>query len=319
MKIDDIYKKWIFSIDLVKTRVTRFPSYILLCGGPVSGNGKKVGSCRDTFFRYIRRSKRIFRDKVVLAEQIFRYFEHSAYTDLLIFERDLAELSALTVIFSESPGSIAELGSFAVLKPVQERLLVVVHEEDAYKESFIWRGPMLYLKELAKGNGKEDPISVYNWPRKSGSNYAFPDAKDLAETITKMLSKIPKTQSFNKNRLGHIMILMLDLLKVIQIATIDEIVSYLDLLGIQIQHDRKNVERHLSLLLSLELAICKPYRNNIYYLSAEDPPWLSWAFTKMATTRDIDRWKAMFADYYVRKQDQKSRALRSHLKGLSGR
>ena len=127
-------------------------------------------SCRDIFYRYITRSECLFRENVILAEQVFRYFEHSSYQDLLRFERDLAELSVLTVIFSESAGSIAELGSFAVLKTVQERLLVVMHEDDAYEKSFIWRGPVLYLKELAKVNGKPDPITVYNWRKKSRSD-----------------------------------------------------------------------------------------------------------------------------------------------------
>lgn len=295
----------------MKTRVTRFPSFIFLCGGPVSADGEKFESCRDVFFRYTRRKECIFREKVVLAEQVFRYFEHSAYTDLLRFETDLAELSALTVIFSESPGSIAELGSFAVLKPLKDRLLVVIHEDDAYQESFIWRGPIWHLQELAKRNGKDDPISVYNWPRGNGSEHSFSDAEDLAETVAAILSKSPKTRAFNKKHLGHIMLLMLDLLKVIQLATIDEIVICLNLLGIQ--HDRKKVEQHLSLLHSLGLSVRKPYRNNLYYLSAIHHPWLSWAFKKMAITSDIDRWKAMFLDH-IKKQDQKARALQSHLK-----
>ena len=65
---------------------------------------------------------------------MFEYFEHSDYQDLLRFERDLAELSSLTVLFSESPGSIAELGSFAVMNTIQERLLVVMHQEDAHRK-----------------------------------------------------------------------------------------------------------------------------------------------------------------------------------------
>ena len=119
----------------------------------------------------------------------------------------MAELSSLTVLFSESPGSIAELGSFAVLNTIQERLLVVMHQEDAHRKSFIWRGPVLFLKNLAKSNGKEDPITIYNWQKKKDDNGYFntgdfTDAVDLAETIEAIIGKQPKTVSFSKKQLG---------------------------------------------------------------------------------------------------------------------
>ncbi len=272
---------------------------------------------------YIKKSEFPFRENIVLAEKVFDYFKHSAYKDLLNFERDLAELSDLTVIISESPGSIAELGSFAVLEKVQERLLVVMHRDDFDKESFIWRGPILYLKELAKNNGQEDPITIYDWNKKgkdddSLTEMDFSDAEDLAEIIKKILSKLTKTKAFNRNQLGHVMLLMLDLLKIIQLATLEEITNILNLL--EIDHDRRNVEKHLSLLISLNFAVKQPYGNNVYYISSNERPWLSLAFTKTARIRDLERWNSEFIEYYSQKQKQKFRALRSYMRsaGLIG-
>ncbi len=323
MEIGKIYQDWISSIDLAKSRVVRFPSLIFLCGGPVSGNTDEFKSCRDIFHRYIKESNRPFQNSVVLAEKVFNYFKLSAYRDLINFERDLAELSVLTVIFSESPGSIAELGSFAVLKKVQERLLVVMHQDFADNESFIWRGPALYLQNLAKNNGHDDPITIYNW-RKGNSegdilkSEDFSDAEDLAETIELILSKYPKSELFDKDRIGHVMLLMLDLLNVIQLATIDEITRLLDLLSIR--RDRRTVDQHLNLLLSLTFADKNRYRHNTYYLSSSKRPWLSFAFKETATNRDLDRWKLKFIEHYSKEEPQKHRALRSHmkLKGLIG-
>jgi len=156
--------------DLTKTRVVRFPSFIFLCGGPTSEIKDNFGSCRDIFYRYINENLCSFHGNIVLAEKTFDYFKHSSYRDLLHFERDLAELSVLTVIFSESPGSIAEVGTFAVLDTIQEKLLIILHQDDADKESFIWRGPAMYLKERARESGKYDPITVYNWRKKSGND-----------------------------------------------------------------------------------------------------------------------------------------------------
>ena len=317
MEIHDIFKEWTSSIDLEKTKVVRFPSLIFLCGGPISETPENFESCRDIFYKYIIKSSYPFREKVLLVEEVFSYFRHSAYHDLLRFETDLAELSALTVIFSESPGSIAELGALSVLKPVQERLLVVIHEDDGDKESFIWRGPVLFLKGLAKANKKEDPITIYRWKRKAGKDdilgeQDFPDAEDLAELITTIISKFPKSQSFDKAQLGHIMLLILDLLKIVQLATLEEIIDCLNLIGINYKH--RNVEQQLSLLLSLNLIIKKPYRNNVYYLSSHPKFWLSFGFQKTAKVRDVDRWNARFVEHYSRSHKQKVRALRSIMK-----
>ncbi len=323
MTIDSIYKEWISSIDLTKTRVVRFPSFIFLCGGPTSESKENFESCRDIFYRYINENICSFKGDIVLAEKIFDYFKHSAYGDLLHFERDLAELSILTIIFSESPGSIAEFGSFAVIDTIQEKLLIILHRDDTDKESFIWRGPASYLKERARLNGKYDPISVYNWRRRSGKDDIltredFVDAEDLMEAIKVILSKSPKSSAFRKSQLGHSMLLILDILKVIQLATIDEIGRMLNVL--EIVHDQRAVEQHLSLLISLGFAVKYRYRNNVYYISSSHKPWLSWAYSKTATIRDVERWKFLFREYYSENQKQKYRALRSYMKsyGLIG-
>lgn len=323
MKDQALYDDWLSSIDLAKTRVIRFPSLIFLCGGETSNNTDRLKSCRDIFYRHISQTNSSFREKVVLAEEIFRYFKHSAYQDLLHFEQDLAELSSLVILFSESPGSIAELGSFSVLKTIQDRLLVVMHTEDSHKESFIWRGPALYLKRLAERNKKQDPISVYFWRKRTSeddflSNNDFLDAEDLKETISDILSRAHKSEAWNKDRLGHVMLLMLDLLKVVELATVEEMAYFLSRLDIQ--RDRRTVEQHLSLLLSLGFAVQNPYRNNVYYLSAPGKPWLSCAFKKSAKIRDIDRWKSRFAEHYASYEIQKSRALRSYIRaqGMTG-
>ena len=318
MENKDIFKEWTASIDLTKTRVVKFPSLIFLCGGPISTGKEGLKSCRDIFYRYVtNNSARPFREQLILAEQVFRYFDHSAYRDLLRFEEDIAELSVLTIIFSESPGALAELGSFAVLKAIREKLLVVVHQDDADKESFIWRGPVLALRHLAKENEKEDPIFVYNWRRIAGSNGAlteedFSDAADLAETIEKILSRYPRTMALDVDRLGHVMLLMLEILDVIQLANADEIADILEML--EIVHNRRSVEQHLSLLVSLDLAIKKPYRHNVYYMSTHRKHWLSWGYRKESVVHDVERWRGMFTEYYLTSQVQKSRALRSYMK-----
>lgn len=319
MKTEKIYSEWISAVDLSKTRIVKFPSFIFLCGGPISTDAGKYLSCRDIFYSYITNNSFQFRDNIVLAEKIFEYFSHSDYEDLLKFEVDLAELSSLTVLFSESPGSIAELGSFSVLKTIQNRLLVVMHQDDTNKESFIWRGPALFLKNLSKSNGNENPITIYNWQKnKDEAGYfasgVFSDAEDLAATIEEVLKKKPKTMSFDKEQLGHVMLLIICFLKTIQLATIEEIAFILK--GFGIKQELKTVKQHLSLLKSLGLIVLIPYRNYDFY--AADPnrsDWLSWGYDmEKAKNRDSNRWASQFIEFYKNNQQEKVRALRSHLK-----
>ena len=318
MKTEKIYTEWISAVDLTKTRIVKFPSFIFLCGGPISNDQEKFLSCRDIFYSYIKKNSCSFRGNIIRAEEVFKYFEHSDYQDLLRFESDLAELSSLTVLFSESPGSIAELGSFAVLKTIQDRLLVVMHQEDAHRETFIWRGPVLFLKNLAKSNGKEDPITIYNWQKKKeGNEYFdtgnFTDAEDLTETIESIISKQPKTVSFSKNQLGHIMLLIICFLKIVQLATLEEIIFTLN--GFGIDQELKTVKQQLSLLKSLGLIALKPYRNYEFYIAAPQSNWFSWGYdTKTAKIRDPDRWTTQFIEFYKYNQKEKFRALRSYLK-----
>ncbi|MBI5551541.1 MAG: hypothetical protein HY911_08540 [Desulfobacterales bacterium] len=316
MKTKNIFEEWISAVDLTKTRIVNFPSYIFVCGGPISDDHEKPLSCRDIFCSYLKKNECSFRKNVIRAEEVFKYFEHSDYQDLLCFERDIAELSILTVIFSESPGSIAELGSFSVINTIQERLLIVLHKDDAHQESFIWRGPIQFIKNLAKSNRKDDPITIYNWQKAKNENghfnaSDFSDAVDLAETIETIVRKQPKTMTFSKNQLGHIMLLVICILKIVQIATLEEVLFILK--RFSIKEESKTVKQHLSLLKSLGLIILHPYRNYDFYVSAPQSDWFSWGYNQTAKIRDTHRWINRFIGFYQDNQKEKIRAYRSYL------
>ncbi|MBW8034934.1 MAG: hypothetical protein FVQ79_04665 [Planctomycetes bacterium] len=316
MDLDQIFLDWSSSIDLLKTRIIRFPSLVLLCGGPTSENGAKRKSCRDIFLKYLDKNKIGFFPNVIRAEEVFRYFEHASYTDLIRFEQDLAELSALTVIFSESPGSIAEFGSFAVMTNIQDKLLVVMNQEDTHQESFIWRGPALHLTELAKNNGMVNPISIYKWSNRSRvlgrQKSDFSDAQDLVELIESLLKLYPNSESVDANKLGHGMIIIIEILRIVQPATLDEIHQLLLKLGIS--WELQEFKQRISLLTSLDLVTRLPYSNNVYYFSSSEIPWVTWGYETTAKFRDYMRWRTLFIENYKMHQPRKTRALSSHLK-----
>lgn len=57
---------------------------------------------------------------LVLVEEFKDWLHDSIYPDLLTFESDLAETASLVVISLESPGALAELGSFSVNEKIKK-------------------------------------------------------------------------------------------------------------------------------------------------------------------------------------------------------
>ena len=317
--MNQIFKDWTASIDLSKTRIDRFPSYIILCGGPISNTLGVNKSCRDAFLRYIKQHNVSFISNVLLAEEVFSYFEHAdKYGDLLSFEKDLATLSSLTVIISESPGSIAELGSFSILPPVKDKLLVVLNQDNANQESFIWRGPILYLKNKAEKSGKSNPISIYNWSgsdENSINQLNDSDAGDLATRIEILLAEVQKTSIFKKNEASHIMLLIIDILNIVQLATYDDIHFLLEKFGINSPHIK--TKRYISLLFSLKMLVRQDYGHNVFYISPPSAPWITWAYASGAKIRDAARWRTMFLEFIEINQPNRYGALRSYFSSAS--
>jgi hypothetical protein len=316
LKKQAIFKSWASNIDLTKTRVTKFPSYIFLCGGRISSAEESFDSCRDIFFAYIKRNNCSFSGNIVLAEDVIRYFENTDYKDLLSFEKDLASLSLLTVIFSESPGAIAELGSFSVMEYIQERLLIVIHRDHSYDQtSFIWRGPISYIRNMAKENGLDDPVLVYNWKKlgycddKKCLDYSdFSDAADLSEFIEDVIKKRNKSSIFNKGDVGHVMLFIVSVLNIIQIVTADEMCYLLALFGMK--KSLADVKKYLGMLATVSLINLAPYRNYKFYVAkSPQETWLKWGYHNK---EDQDRWSAKFLEFYAESQYEKFRALKSY-------
>lgn len=101
-------------IDRDALRVRRPHHTVFLCGGVISteASDRRVISVRDYLYRICPIQQKIDA-KVVLAEEAQQLFRDTTYNDLISFEEDIARLSSIVLIISESPGSLAELGSFS--------------------------------------------------------------------------------------------------------------------------------------------------------------------------------------------------------------
>lgn len=332
----DIYSNWIASIRLSESRVVGFPSFIFLCGGKVAKDPSALHgplSFRHAFLNYVRSNQIEFQSLLILAEDVFDAFEHTAYRDLLTFESDIAELSSLIVIFSESPGSIAELGSFAVIESIKHRLLIVLtHRHASEGQSFILRGPVQRVTSFAEEAGRSNPLAVFNWhtvnlPKPASTEpeashdtvstdcevttiavVADADLKEVCRLISEVLNRGQDSAKFDDTQPGHKMLLLADILRIVQIAKLQDLIGCLSLLGITCSPTQ--LKQWLSVLQSLHLAQFRRYSNNSYWISRSPERRIKWHYLKEAEIRDDHRWMSEFVSAYERFDRQKANALR---------
>lgn len=88
----------------------------------------------------------------ILAEELEAFFPNGDYKDFLSLESDIAQISTLILLFSESFGSAAELGAFAMVEEIARKLLVVIDDKRYSENSFIKLGPLRAI-QLSSGDG----------------------------------------------------------------------------------------------------------------------------------------------------------------------
>lgn len=134
-----------FCQSLTKDGIRVYPPrrHILLCGGTVGSIIEvKPRSLRDAFLKGDGFEK-IGSSVVLQIEEIQDFFDKdSPYIDLVSFETDIALICELVILFSESPGSFAELGCFSMVDEIYEKILVIVQNHYLSQSTFISKGPV---------------------------------------------------------------------------------------------------------------------------------------------------------------------------------
>ena len=139
-------------------KVQQTPHLIFLCGGKTAKDGP-YQSARDYFNRHLKRERPTIAARVRLAEEVNEWFQQdNAFPDLLELENYLAHLADITVLFVESPGSIAELGAFANSDDIRPKTLAVLNTSHESEGSFISDGPIRKLS-----NENKDHVHYYTW------------------------------------------------------------------------------------------------------------------------------------------------------------
>ena len=260
------------------------PSLIFLCGGKTAKGGR-YKSARDYFNRHLRRKKPSIAARVKLVEEVNEWFQRdNAFPDLLELENYLAHLADITVLFVESPGSIAELGAFANSDDIRPKTLAVLNNSHESDGSFISNGPIRKLS-----NENEDHVHYYTWdPNELHSDLTKAEFAELTHELVTFLEKIeaarPSQPSLKTTERGHALLLVADLIRMPGVATTSELLECLSALGYEA--DRAILKRYLSVLQSVGFVIAHRRSNQTFFVRTSEHPFIRYAYLEGARFRD---------------------------------
>ncbi len=234
----------------------RAPSpIILLCGGPIKIDTQKPASLREAYTRVYGHP--VLKDYTSVTPEEFKIFPPDGnYQDWLSFESDFSQIVDLIILFSESYGSIAELGAFSMVEEIAIRLLVVIDDKNYKDSSFVSLGP---VRRLESEYGKS-AVCVLNRQDINISDITEVSEIDLStfsETLCAAIRKrkeyyIERT-TFIPDRPGHLIKLIVGL----------------------IQHYGALTETEIDVLLfAMDLNV-KPEKISDYLLCATNASWVS--------------------------------------------
>lgn len=302
-------------VDMKNIRVHAPTSAIFLCGGQTDIKANKPVSLRDAFLR-INHGVPFSKFEYILAEDVNIFSPGSHYKDFLRLEADIAQISELIMLFSESFGSAAELGAFSMIDEIAMRLMVVIDDYHYGRDSFIKHGPLLALRT----DYGESSVFVLN---RNGLNIEnifnvsqidlVEFSKRLSEAIVIRLGKVSEPSTFDPSRNGHVIKFIVGLiqhygaLKIDEIEVIlfcleiirgrDEIHNYLRCAEITrwVRKEREGVS---------DFYVARSLREAMYYKLKPGSPKV-----------DRDRWRADIMRHWEAAEPGRYRAIRRTIGG----
>lgn len=287
-------------IRLEQSKVKPYQGIVFLCGGVIDVTSTKPTSIRDALCRELAKVDDQWR-RIKLAEDYKDWAHDSVYSDLVTFERHLAELSSLIVLILESPGSIAELGLFSAIAEFREKLLVFIDSEHYKAPSFIRLGPIDYLEKVFDNSAECHPWIKREHGRKRFDEDAAEMLQgDLADAVTTRLAAPIKEQPFDRERWLHVALLTCDLINLFTALSIREIRECLE--SLSIEKNESEVRQVLFHLQKIGLIVMEPKGLQRFYIATDDHQFIKLHIE--STTYDLGRFRNdVLADY--RKNDKK--------------
>lgn len=280
---DDNYERSIENqfgvLNQTKFLVQMLPPIIFLCGGSI--RTLKPESLRERILNHLDDHHEDLFDSCVIAENFSDYFKDGAYTNLMQFETDIANISTLITICLESPGSLVEFGMFCNHPNIANKLLIFAPSDQTQSaDSFIYLGPITSLRAL-----DNQSVAIYPWPS-PGAHYEHIDV--VVSDLRNRLDKLRRTEPFDEKNSGHIALLIHDIVAISEPIKLQEIFWALTVMEINTPSER-DIIRLLYLLGKMNLVKCEEYSHVKYYYSAKrDIKRIKFGTTKSGKRFDRD-------------------------------
>lgn len=299
MSFEDALIDELTAFENSKFTVSFSPPKIFVCGGKTNGGALIPESLRERVINHFDDTDDDMYRACVKAEDFKDYFKEGAYSDLLEFETDIANIATLIIICLESAGSLVELGMFCNNQTLKHRLLVIAPQEEVEaKDSFIYLGPLESLK-------KNDNSSVLIYPAPSTAIAKYDHIELIANDIKIKLKKIDKSEAFKASNTAHIAFLIYDIILLAHPIKLSEI--DLALCALEITLKEKIITRLLYLLEKIELIKHTTYSNVTYYYDVTGSERrIRFGTTKNGVVRDTPAIKMALRQTYVTNEEDES-------------
>ncbi len=301
---------FIEDLDVGSLHVQAPTEVIFLCGGPYDGTREAGLKSLRHAFHCIAAHPALKGREIIMAEDVTRGSDFSAhYGDLLSFERDIAQITELVLLFCESEGSFAELGSFSSYKEIYSQLLVVIRQVFWEKDSFIRLGPLDFLKR----NCGDESVFVI---RDEDIGIVDRDISTIDIDLFKKLIQYPlrarleatrEPTTFVNGRAGHRIKLIVGLIQEYGALRLAEIISTLPYFDIHASDEE--VRCYLLCARSVGWIEEKASGFGSYWIAREENPALNYPVSNKASLKDRPRRRLMILEHWREKDDMRFKML----------
>lgn len=291
------------TVDPGACHLINLPDRIWVFGGACTDRGQAPISLRDSFWKqaFASPEQQPWLEHLDRPEDHDGWWAFSGYEDLLEFERDACYLARATVLFAESPGSLAELGALAIDDSILPRLLVVVqsrHLQERQRASFLNLGPLKRVEThgcrcVIGGSGDALLPTV---------EYAT-----VADSITSWLPPAPRSTTLRVNNPTHRFLLLADLVDLLLVSKIVDVQRAAAHFGLEM--DEPEILRSMKLLDFFRLVRLEHRGREPFAVRRESSaaPWVN--YTAKAGSARFDRSRFKIAAEEFIKGDQRRNSI----------
>lgn len=285
------------NVNVDSVRVYPPRRYVLLCGGEVSNIRDPLPtSLRDAFLRGDAMTA-VKNSELLQVEEIQEFFEKdSPYSDLVGFESDIAQVCELVLLFSETPGSFTELGSFTMVEEISEKLLVIIQSKFLSRHSFITKGPIAFLNRKFPNSVfsfADITIGMNNGQVSTAQGELLVNA--VSPPIELRLKQVESRTTLDRGKFNHLCKLYVGLLREAYCLKDDEIILLLSEFGFEVNKETLSRVAFCCSALRWSATVTSGF-DRVHYAIAEANEATKFEFKP--TLLDKIRRRAEFRDYW---------------------